>query len=367
MNRIPYVLSAAALGLLLVLAGCGRPAETAEDTYVRMVNVETTEVVLRPFTSNTRITATVEAFNDVTVVAEEGGVVDDILVEKGSRVRRGQVLARLNSDVLQSQVEESRAAAELAEDQWQRQKRLWEDEQIGTEQAYIQARANARMRQAMLRTLETRLAKKVIESPVDGNFDDYYVEEGEYAVPGAPFARVISTNRMKIVGGLPERYATEVTVGTPAEILLDPYPDRVFQGRIDFVGGAVDTQSRVITVEVHLDNPGGILKAGMLAHLRLIRHSYDEAIVVPQESVLRSELGYQVYVAVEEEGRMVARARTVEVGPGQNDMVVITSGLEPGDRLVTLGQLKLGDGDILNVVSDEGMPGEDSDGEDGSV
>jgi len=352
-TRIAYLLGAAGLGVTLTLIGCSPPAETAgSEDFRRVVNVETARIALRPFHASIQVTARLEAFYDVTVAAEEGGVVDDILPDKGARVRRGQVIARLDADVLQAQLEEARAGADLAQDQYERQQRLWEEQQIGTEQAYIQARESARMRRATVKTLEARLAKKTVRSPVDGIFDDYYVEEGEFAAPGAPIARVISSDRMKVVGGVPERYATEVQVGTAVQIMLDPYPDRVLDGVIDYVASAVDTQSRIIPVEVYLDNPGGLLKTGMLAHLRMVRHSWDAAVVIPQEAVLQGEDGYEVYVAEDRNGEIVAVARPVTIGPSQDDLVVITSGLTAGDRLVILGQLKLGDGDLLNIVNE---------------
>lgn len=373
----------AALGLPLfaaailsagLLAGCGGNAQPAEEDYTRVLNIEVEEVVPEPFTAMIRVAASIEAFHDVTIVAEEGGVVDRILVPRGARVQKGQTLARLDSEVLQAQLEEARAAADLVQDQWQRQKRLWEEEQIGTELAYIQARENARMRAATVRTLETRLRKATIRSPVSGTFEDYFVEEGEYATPGAPFARVISTQRMKLTGGVPERFSTEITVGTPVEIMLAPYSDRRFHGTISFVGNALDTQSRTIPVEVYLDNPGGIMKAGMIANLSIVRMQLEDALVVPQEAVLRNEGGYHVFVAEREDSLIVARSRQVQLGPSQEDRVVITSGLKPGDRVVTVGQLKLGNGDVLNVVKKNGGPGgsgegndSENDGEGGSV
>jgi membrane fusion protein (multidrug efflux system) len=334
-----------------MVTGCGGQAEPAEESYTRIMNVGITRVVPQSFTATLRVTASVEAYHDVRVVAEEGGVVDRILPAKGARVREGQALAQLDTEVMAAQLDEARAAADLAEDQWQRQRRLWEEEQVGTEIAYIQARENARMRAATVRTLETRLEKKTIRSPVDGTFEDYFVEEGEFAAPGVPLARVISSERMKIIGGVPERFSTEVRPGTPVEVSLDPYPDQRFPGKIDFVGDAVDTDSRTIPIEVHLDNPGGLMKAGMIASLIIARSQIENALVVPQEAVLRIEQGYQVFVVEQDGSRQVARSRMVELGLSHEDFVVIESGLQAGESIVTVGQLKLGNGDVLNIVS----------------
>jgi len=340
----------ALIGTVTLLSGCGRPAETAEETYQRIMNVEVTELAFQPFTSTINVTGTVEALYDVTIVAEEGGVVEEILVPKGAAVRKDQSIARMDAEVLDAQLDEARAAAELAEEQWQRQKRLWEEEKIGTELAYIQTRETARMRAATVQTMETRLAKKILRSPVDGTFEEHYVEVGGYAAPGMPFARVVSIDQVKIAGGVPERYAMDIRVGTTVEMMMDTCPEQPCIHEIDFVGDTVDSDSRTFRVELRIPNPNRVLKPGMIANMRIIRDQIDEAIVVPQEAVVRIEAGYQVFVVSEQEGRATAEARPVQLGPGRANQVVILDGLQPGERIVTVGQLKITDGDLLNVV-----------------
>ncbi len=334
--------------------GCAQQVETAEVVYVRVMNVQVLEIQPEPFSSAIRVIGSVEALFDVTVVSEEGGVVEEFLVSKGARVRRDQPIARLDSEVLEAQLDEGRAAAELAREQWERQKRLWEDQQIGTELSYIQARENARMRAAAVRVLEARLAKKTICSPIDGAFEDYYFERGEFAVPGVPFARIVSIDQVKITGGVPERFSMDVRPGTQVEINVDNCPDADCVESISFVGDTVDPESRTFTIEILLDNPGRQMKPGMIASMQIIINQIDDAVVVPQESVLRTENGYQVFVIEKVEGRDVAQARGVELGPNREDRVVIESGLASGELVVTLGQLKLGDGDLVNIVNGAG-------------
>ncbi len=346
----------ALLALTAGAAGCGGQAETAEETEVRrVVNVEVTDLVTEDFAASIKITGSVEALQDIDIVPEEAGVVDVILAEKGERVVRGRVLIRLDAEVLSAQLEEARASASLAQEQWQRQKRLWEEEKIGSEMDYIQARENARMQAARVRTLETRLEKRSIRSPIDGTFEDYYVEVGELAAPPSPVARVLALDRVKITGGVPERFANDVAMGTEVGVSFDAFPDRDLTARVSFVGDAVERQARTFPVEMVISNPRRRLKPGMIASLNIVRQRIEEAVVVPQEAVVRTQDGYQVFVVEEDEqGRPVARARRVVMGPSRANRVVITEGLDASDRLVTVGQLKLGDGDLVNIVSSGG-------------
>jgi RND family efflux transporter MFP subunit len=143
----------------------------------------------------------------------------------------------------------------------------------------------------------------------------------------------------------------DVRPGTQVEIKVENCPDTDCVESISFVGDTVDPDSRTFGIEVLLDNPDRRMKPGMIATMQIILDQIDDALVIPQESVLRTENGYQVFVVEEEEGRDVARARAVELGPNREDRIVVDAGLAPGERVVTLGQLKLGDGDLVNIVN----------------
>jgi len=352
----------AAFFMPVLMAGCGGGSAIEEVEYIRIINVQVTEVMPEIFTSVIRITGSVEAFYDITISAEEGGVVEDILISKGSNVSKGQTIARLGSQMLQAQLDEAEAAADLAREQWERQKVLWEQQQIGTELAYLQARGNTRMRDATVNALEARLRKKTIRSPVDGIFEDYYVEVGEYAAPALPFARIVSLDQVKIIGEVPERFARDIRAGTPVEVTIDNNPEADCTEGIAFVGNTVDPDSRTFDVEIHLANPNRMMKPGAIANMSIQLQEITDAIVVPQQSVQRSENGYQVFVVESVDGRDAAISRDVVLGPAREDRVVVAEGLEAGDKVVIVGQLKLGSGDLVSIVDGNGS----SDREDGS-
>jgi RND family efflux transporter MFP subunit len=343
-----------ALLVPVILTACGGGSAVEEAETFRILNVQVIEVAPESFTSAIRVTGSVEAFYDVTIAAEEGGVVNEILVPRGSNVRRGQAIARLGSEMLEAQLEEARAAADLTREQWERQKALWEEQQIGTELAYLQAQGNARMRAATVSALEARLRKKTIRSPVSGTFEEYYFELGEYAAPALPFARIVSLDRVKITGGVPERFSQDVQGGTPVEVAIDNCPQANCTADIAFVGDTVDPDSRTFTVEIHLPNPEKIMKPGMIANMSIQLEKISEALVVPQQAVLRSEDGYQVFVVENINGRETAISREIQLGPAREDRIVVTEGLTAGERVVIVGQLKLGSGDLVSIVDGNG-------------
>ncbi len=355
-TRVNALVSALAA---IAFAGCsqaegeaGGAQNSSERLDVRVVNVEVARVGLSEFTGFIRVTGELEAVNDATVSAEESGRVREILAEKGRWVEQGQPLVKLEDDLLAAQVEEARAAASLAREEWDRQRRLWETDSVGTELMYLQRKYQAEIAGARLAQLEARLDRTVVVAPVGGVFDDHFLEVGEMAVPGAPVVRVVDVSRVKVTAGVPERYARAVRRGDAAIVTFDIFPGREFTGRVRFVGASVDPANRTFEIEIMLDNPEGIMKPAMVANVRVQRERMADVMVVPQDVVLRSAEGYKVFVVEDRDGFPVAKAREVELGPTSGDNVVITRGLEVGDLLITLGQQLVDDESRVRVVTE---------------
>ena len=329
-------------------------AEGVNATGARVVNVGVSTVTSSAFTDYVRIVGEVEAQYDVTLSAEETGTIVRFLRPKGAWVGEGQTIAKIDDAVLRSSLDEARATADLARDEFERRRRLWEEDQVGSEIAYLQSKAAAQAADARFRTLQTRLARTEIRAPVAGVFDEKFVEIGEMVSPGMRVARVVSTRRVKISGGVPERFSLDVTPGDSARVSFDVLPGRVLVGIIRFVGTTVDPDNRTIPIEIVLDNPEGHVKPGMLANVQVERARFDSVIVVPQEVLYRTEDGYQVFVAGERDGVPVAQARAVKVGPAYANRVVIDSGLTDGDLLIVRGHGLVDDGTFVEVVASEG-------------
>ena len=341
-------------------AGAANETGGAGEIGSRIVNVEVTPIVLREFTGFIRVTGEVEALNDITISAEESGRIVRFLASKGQRVRQGEEIAKLEDDFLKAQVGEARAAAQLAQEEWERQRQLWEEDSVGTELMYLQRKYQAEIAAARLDQLTSRLERTVIRSPIDGVFDDNFLELGEMAAPGAPVVRVVATDRVKVTAGVPERYARSVQRGDSVLVTFDIFPDREFAGRVDYVGASVDPSSRTFPIEILLNNPEGIMKPAMVANVRVQRDRLSDVLVVPQHVVLRSAEGYKVFVITPGD-QPIAEARSVVLGPSSGNEVIIESGLEVGDLLITVGQQLVDDGTHVRVVNraSSGMEGTD--------
>jgi membrane fusion protein, multidrug efflux system len=354
----------AAFGALAALPGCGADG-TAESNETgdtprsqRVVNVETRVLTPERFEDVVRVTGTVRANQDVTVSAEESGVVRELLVERGNLVREGEPLLRIDDRVLRSQFREAEARAALAGETWERRRRLFEDDGVGSELAYLEARYAAEQAEAALATLRERLDRTVVRAPITGMLDDRMVEVGSMVSGGTPLFRIVQVDPVKVSAGVPERYAGEVSRGSAARVSFDALRGDEREARVTYVSATVNPRNRTFEVEMQVPNPGRVIMPEMVANVRLVRRVLDDAVVIPQNAIVRVEDGFVAFVAeTDEGGDEVARVRPLTLGPSQRNLVVVREGLAPGDRLIVVGQQQVANGDRIRVVSEEGRDG----------
>jgi RND family efflux transporter MFP subunit len=346
------------LALLLGVAACNGAAEAGDTVstaatdqeFQRVINVVVHELGAGDFIEEIALTGTVEAARDVTVSAEEGGVVRELMVPRGASVQEGQPILRIDDAVLRPQVEQARAAAALAKEQWDRRRRLFEEDRVGSELSYIEARVMSEQANAQLALLEERLSRTVVRAPFAGIVEERFVEVGTMVGPGTPVVRILQMNPVKVTAGVPERYAADVRAGASVRVTFDVLPEQAFDGRVGFVGAAVNPRNRTFPVEVSIPNPGALIKPEMVANVSVVRRTVSDALVVPQEAVVRVSGGHAVFVVRNEGGAEVAEARDVTLGASQRNLVTITSGLEPGDRVIVVGQQQVANGDRVRIV-----------------
>lgn len=356
--------SAIAFAGALVLAGCsGADTATEEAPTTRTVRVETMVVEPMPFEDVIEVTGTVEATDDAVLSAQAAGTITS-LAPLGTVVSAGGAVAQLDPSLAQAAVNQAQAAVnqaqaqlELAQDNFRRQEGLYRDsiisalefENIRTQQAT--ARAGVAQAEAGLAQARQQLRNTRVVSPFSGRVEEHYAQRGEQAAPGTRVARVVSTGRVKVTAGVPERYAGDVDLGDAVDVRMSAFGGETRTGRITFVGSAVDPASRTFPVEVELNNSEGQLKPAMVATLLLRRDRVENALVVPRAALQRDEDGQSLYVAVRADTAIVAERRRVAVGPGFGAEVVITSGLQPGDEVIVVGQNNVTDNERLDVAN----------------
>lgn len=288
---------------------------------------------------------------NIIIYPEYSGVLNDVRVKEGQNIKKGQILAKIDDGGLSSELAQLETNANLAKTTFERQKRLW-DQNIGSEIQYLETKANYEGLQSSVNRLKAQLEKTVVRAPFSGIIDEVFTEEGEVVSPGQNrLFQLVNLSDMYIKAEVPESYLNHIGKGT--EVFVDISSlNKDFEGKIRRVGNTINPNNRSFTIEVAIPNEQGKIKPNQIATLKLNDYTAENAIVVPENALLKNAKGENVVFVIEEEtGENEAKARRVivETGYSYKDMVEITSGLEPQQTLILEGAKNLRDGQKVKI------------------
>lgn len=340
--------------LLLTAAGllsaCGdKQANSAQQPSEKdaenAVTVSVMEVRTGDFAEVLQLTGIVASFDDVKVPSDEGGRVLHWLVPRGASVRKGQVLVVLDSAIARATYDAALAQYNIAQTNYEKQKRVYEQQGISELQLKtLQYQRDAA--KAQLDMSRERLERTKVKSPINGVLNERFVENGEMSGPGLPIAHVVNTGNLKIEAGVPERFAGNFRSGDKVTFTVDALPGQKFHGTVGFVAAAVNKDNRTIPIEVLVAGAGGKLKPEMIAALNIVLAAQRDVIAIQSDYITKTNIDeFSVYVV--EDG--VARERKISIGGSSRGKVLISSGLNAGDKLITLGYQNVADGQPVFV------------------
>jgi membrane fusion protein (multidrug efflux system) len=311
------------------------------------VNVMTVETV--PELPDTiRLPAVVEANRVVSVAAEVAGRVEQIAREEGTIVKAGELLVRLNADLLRAEYDRAVAQADYDKLEYDRKKSLVEGG-AAPSRDLDEAASKLAIGKAMTAEAKARLDRAVINAPISGTLNKVPVEVGEYMQPGDPVAEIVDLSVAKVVVEVPELDAIYFRRGGRATVILaNGETDRKMDGEITYLSAVADPLTRTARMEITVPNEDGLLRSGQIVNVELTRKVLKDAIMVPLMAVIPTEEGKMVYIVNSGE----AKPRDVTLGLMRGLSVQITSGLGPGDRLIVAGHRFVGPGQKINVVED---------------
>ncbi len=271
-------------GVLALAAGCGKSAEVAE--YVEPVtNVEYFSVQPGTFIPELTLPITVAPLQEVNLGLTGGGRVTVIHVDKGDRVKKGQVLLETDQVLLEAQF--NMAEANLA----YQKNELARSEQLFKNGSITQAQYDAvKLVQAQAQTgddiARKQLANAKLEAPFAGTVTMRNAEIGDILAPGSPAFRIINMDSVKIQAGIPEKYIRDFETGGNVIITFDAIPGRQFEATISYLSPEASAKVRTFPAEMIINNHEGLLRAGIMGSATINRKQIDNAILVPINAVI---------------------------------------------------------------------------------
>ncbi|MCB0737934.1 MAG: efflux RND transporter periplasmic adaptor subunit [Bacteroidetes bacterium] len=288
---------------------------------------------------------------NIVVSAESMGNITRIVGEEGQMVKKGQVLASIESEVVSTQINELKTRLDLATQLYEKQKRLW-DQKIGSEVQYLQAKNNKESLEASIKSLQAQQRNSSIIAPINGYVDRVFIREGQLVNMGSPAFRVVDLNNIRVEIEVSEAYIGQFEKGDTAYLKF-PSIDKEYKAPIKTIGQVVSADDRTFLVEVELDNKDGKIKPNVLADVRIVTYKNKEAIILPTSLVQQGKSDDYVYVVSTENNATIAKKQTIKVGMSYNGKSEILEGLSTKDLVITQGGRIVSNGEPIEVKNQE--------------
>ncbi|MDR1997216.1 MAG: efflux RND transporter periplasmic adaptor subunit [Candidatus Margulisbacteria bacterium] len=328
----------------LLLFGCGGPKEAPAP---RLTKVAVLALAPSPAVNTQEYPGLLTPLYKMNIQTNTGGIVESISVELGQTVRKGQELARLESEVNAAQYRQAEAAYEQARTSLQRQKALY-DESVISLQQYESADSQYKQAEALYNVARKNLEDCTLTAPRDGVVSFINYDIGDSAPKGSTVIVLADYSKIIMRIGVTDKDVSKIKTGQKATVRVDDLSGRLWPGKVIGVGSLADDRSGTYPVRIEIDNTQGLIKPGMFGRASLTLERYERAKVVPLDSlVLRGETRGLYAVTT---GNIVHFA-PVTVNFEFGDQVYIQSSLPYGQRIVAQGQDFVVDGEEVEIVA----------------
>jgi RND family efflux transporter MFP subunit len=380
-----------------LLAGCSREPKIAADQPIP-VQLRAPHSLHEP--ASVSASGSVEANVTAQTAFQVGGRVARVDAEEGQFVRQGQQLAELDcsdyrnafeaaagqaaaaeatalqarNGVRAQELEQARIDFERAQDEYQRQKYLYDHQSLdandfhkieaaylASQQHFDMAREGARIEEkqatqgqshaanGQLGEAKKHLGDCQLRAPIGGFVGMRHVNVGDTVSAGNPVFSVLDLDPVKVRVGIPEAEIGKVHQGARAVVAIPSLENRQFEGKVEVVGYSADSVSRTFTTKIAIPNPNHILRAGMISESRIYDSAMVDVLAVPSNAVVQDLRGLPL-VYVYDSTRQRVFARRVEVGYLVGDEIQIKSGLKPDEQIVVAGQQNVHEGSLVQIA-----------------
>jgi membrane fusion protein (multidrug efflux system) len=343
MFRLGFLWVAALVALALVAAAVVK-INMLRDAGAQGFVQEATPVTAGPvtemeFADLVEALGTSGANESVAITSKVTDIISRIDYESGDAVRAGDVIAELADAEESALLAEARSTLQEAERELARFSEL-SSRGVASQQSVDELNSNYERAQARVRTIEARLADRIVRAPFDGVVGLRNASPGMLVRPGDVIATLDDISVIKLDFTVPERFLSAVTPGTKLEAEAAAYPGETFVGEVSQVDTRIDPVTRSATVRALIDNEDGRLIPGMLMVVEVMR-DVRKSLAVPELAIVRRGEAAFVYVVQEGERGSIVRRRTVSTGARRDGMLEITQGLEAGEIVVSSGTHRL--------------------------
>jgi membrane fusion protein, multidrug efflux system len=313
--------------------------------------------------STMAVIGTVAAIEGVTVGADLPGTIDKIHFESGQWIKEGDILVDLDTRQERAQLANLEAQRDLAKINYDRAQELVKAGVI-SKSDYDSAFAQQKATEAQVGDIKAAIARKTIHAPFSGVLGIRQVSLGQYLAAGQAIVSLQSLNPIYVNFGIPQQDTPKVQMGRVLRVTNSDLPGMAFNGRVSALDSVINEQTRNIQVQATLANKDNKLRPGMYVQVELPLGQPRQVVSLPASAINYAPYGDSVYVVTDmkdAKGNSFrgVRQQVVKIEGSRGDQVAITSGINPGDEIVSSGVFRLRNGapvQVNNTVKPENSP-----------
>jgi membrane fusion protein (multidrug efflux system) len=331
-----------------VSTSCSKDGEAKDKNGEKeevLVPVEIAEVHQDNISAFLTGTATLEAEDEAEVVAKATGIVEKILVEEGMVVQKGQVLAKLEDEMLSVDMDGSQADLDKLENDFQRNKELFEKNLISKEE-FQSVRFQYESQQAAFEKAKLNFEYASIRAPISGVIAARHIKTGNMVAINEAVFKIVDFQHLIANLFVPEVEIHKIKLGQEAELHFDANSGIAVRGYVERISPVVDPNSGTVKVTVAAKGADSRVKPGMFARVRIVYDTHQNTLLIPKQAVVEEDGAEIVYTIADS----LAVKQIVKTGYFSESTIEIVVGVAHGDRVVVVGQNGLKDSSKVEIV-----------------
>ena len=310
----------------------------------RAVKVITQTLEPQSFEHYFEVQGVVQTDQNVMVTPEFNGTIKQVKVKIGQPVKEGTILAIIDTEVIQKNINELKTALDLAKTLYEKQEKLW-NQKIGSEIQYLEAKNRKESLENKMAVLKAQMEKAIITAPFTGIVDEVFQKEGEMATPMMPLLRIVNIENLYIEADISEDYLVKVKPNVKVMVEF-PSLSMSLESAVSRIGQNINPGNRTFKVQLDIKNPEGILKPNLIAKVHIRDLSVDSALIAPS-SIIQQDAQGKEFVFVVDESSQTAVKTEIESGLSYKNKTQIVKGLQAGKQLILKGARGIKDGQII--------------------
>ncbi len=320
------------------------------DTTAEHKLVTTYQASRKEFRHYFEVYGNVETDRAASLYAENPGLVQQIPVSEGQKVRKGDVLMRFDSELISRNIEEQQTQLELATTLYEKQKRLW-DQNIGSEVQFLEAKNRKESLENVIKTLREQGNKSVLRAPFDGVVDKIFLKVGEMGSGQMPAMRIVNNENLYITADVSERYAGKVNAGDSVYIIVNRAD--TLRSAISRIGSFINPNNRTFEVRVDIDYSSDNLLPNSLVVMKINDYSEPGSVAIPSSLIMQDGDGesYVFIIEKDQNSQTVARKQPVKPGMRYLGQTLIKEGLDEMSVIIDKGSRGVRDGDRVEPTN----------------